>query len=275
MIKSNYHTHAKYCHHAAGEIEDYVKVAIENNFDELGISDHNPIIENIVDLYGLESLIYKSNMDYQDVDNYLDDINIAKNNFKNQIKIYSAFECEFLPKGIKFYQKLRKKVDYLILGIHYFDYKGQLINTYKDLNYQNLDGYVEASIKGMESKLFVCLAHPDLFMINYKNINGERKFDQKAIEASKKIIEAAIKNDVYLELNANGLRDDGAYLDYHEWKYPSLEFWKIAKNYSNLKIIIGADAHNPQALCNINIKKVLEFANMLNLKIEDHLKLNL
>ena len=43
MKLMDFHTHNRRCGHALGEIEDYVKVAIEKNFDEIGISDHFPL----------------------------------------------------------------------------------------------------------------------------------------------------------------------------------------------------------------------------------------
>ena len=40
----NYHTHTKRCGHAIGEDEEYVLRAIENGFDEIGFSDHAPML---------------------------------------------------------------------------------------------------------------------------------------------------------------------------------------------------------------------------------------
>ena len=40
MKLMDYHSHNRRCGHATGEIEDYVKVAIEKNLKEIGISDH-------------------------------------------------------------------------------------------------------------------------------------------------------------------------------------------------------------------------------------------
>ena len=41
-MKANYHTHSKYCGHASGEVEEYVKVAIERGIETLGFSCHVP-----------------------------------------------------------------------------------------------------------------------------------------------------------------------------------------------------------------------------------------
>ena len=49
MLKANYHTHLVYCGHAEGHAEDYIKKAIELGFDELGISDHAPVLECVLE----------------------------------------------------------------------------------------------------------------------------------------------------------------------------------------------------------------------------------
>ena len=43
MFKENYHTHMRLCHHAQGDIRDYVEEAIRLGFHSLGMSDHGPI----------------------------------------------------------------------------------------------------------------------------------------------------------------------------------------------------------------------------------------
>ena len=38
-MKTNYHTHLMLCGHATGMSEDYIKVAIEEGYDVLGIQE--------------------------------------------------------------------------------------------------------------------------------------------------------------------------------------------------------------------------------------------
>ncbi len=44
MIKTNYHSHTTRCKHAVGSDEAYVLAAIEAGLDEIGFSDHAPLI---------------------------------------------------------------------------------------------------------------------------------------------------------------------------------------------------------------------------------------
>lgn len=273
MIKNNYHTHVKYCNHAVGDVEDYVLKAIELGFDEIGITDHAPILESFMNEKEYKENWCDENMKMDIVPIYLDKINKCKNQYSNKIKVYSGFETEYLPSQKEFYKELRDKVDYLNLGVHYYDYNGKVLNSYCDINYETLEGYVNACIEGMELGIFNTLVHPDLFMFDYKNINGERKFDEAAVIASRRIIEAAIKNNVYVEINANGLKNSLKYGN-GQWLYPCKEFWEIAKEYKGLKIIIGSDAHDPEALLNEHVRVACEFAKKLNIPVLEKMEIN-
>lgn len=270
MLNANYHTHCKYCHHAIGEVKDYITKAISLNFKEIGMTDHAPCIENLCEAYGDEYARFRKNMLDEDVDNYLSDIDECITKYGKIIKIYKGFETEYLPKGIEYYKKLRSKVDYLVLGVHYFEHNDKIVVTYDDFNMNcfSINDYARACVEGMKSGLYSIMAHPDLFMLAYKNINGERKFDDAARIASRKIIECAVSLGIPLEINANGLKFKDSYTkDCHEWCYPYYEFWDIVKEYPDAKILIGADAHNPEFLDCVNTNLAIKFAKMYGFKV--------
>lgn len=276
MIKNNYHTHAYYCNHAKGTVEDYVKAAYDFGFEEIGMTDHAPILESFMTEKEYKHNWCHENMKMDIVPEYLSAINECKEKYKGKIKVYSGFETEFIPEHLEFYKKLRNMVDYLNLGIHYFkDKNGKIINCYSEIDYKNVGEYADTCISGMESGIFNVLVHPDLFMFGYKNKNGLREFDEEAIKASRRIIESAINNNIYLEVNANGLKNSSIYGgDENNWLYPFKRFWLLAKEYKDLKIIIGADAHEPSHLANENVKKVCDFAKDINLNILDKMEIN-
>lgn len=278
MLKNNYHTHMRFCNHADGDVSDYVKVAYENGFKELGMSDHAPIPLN----HGMTEEEYKKcycseNMDLNKFNEYLNQIDECRKKYQ-KIKIYKALESEYLYNNDNWYMNLRKKLDYMILGVHFYSFKGKIIDSYNEIDYTNLIGYIENIDRAFSTGLFNYLAHPDLFLFNYKDKNGKYSFDNNCINATKKIIDLAVKYDIYLEINCNGLKFVNNKDDINEWKYPNLKFWEIVKDYQNkypgrLKIIIGADAHTPMALCNDNVLKTIEFVNKLGLKVENKIKL--
>lgn len=271
MLKANYHTHLKYCNHAIGNTEDYVKVALENEMTELGISDHAPLLASFLNREDYESFGKYYNHMTLDIlyTKYLPEIAEAKQKYSDKIRILSAFEIEYLDSNAYFVRMLRKKVDYLNLGVHLFDFDGHVLNSYHDVNPTTIYGYLEACIKGIKSGVFNVVAHPDLFMFSYQDKNGNRIFDKHCAYVSRKIIEAAIQYDVYLELNANGIQNSMTRGQDKNWLYPCREFWEIAKEYKTLKIIIGADAHKPELLSGKYIAMAEQFAKELELPILD------
>ena len=275
MIKANYHTHLVYCNHSKGHAADYIEEAIKHNFIEIGITDHAPILECFMTR---EEYMYTWSHQPMKLDTmytkYLPEVRKAKEDYKNKIKVYSGFEAEYLP-GNRFYvEKLRKEVDYLNLGVHYFSFEGKVLNSYYDVNSTTIYGYLNTAVEAMETGLFNTLVHPDLFMFSYKNKDGKRKFDEAAFDVSRKLIEAAIKNDVYLEINANGLRNSITYSDGTGWLYPYEAFWKIVSEYKDAKVIIGADAHRVEALACDNIIEVEKFAEKLGIEVCSIMKIN-
>ncbi len=270
MLKTNYHTHTKYCNHAVGSVFDYVEKAIELGITELGMSDHAPILESFMDEESYKDNWCDENMSLETAYKYLDDIKKAKKLYGNKINILSGFETEYLPNQIDFYKMLREKVDYLNVGIHYYlDRFGKIVNTYDSVNYDNVLDYADAAIGAMSEGIFNCLVHPDLYMYGYKSKNGIREFDDLCALAARKICEAAIKYDVYLEINANGIKNslNHGYPNSDNYLYPYKAFWEIAREYKDLKIIIGADAHDPEHLGNKTVLSAIEFAENLKINV--------
>ena len=277
MLINNYHTHTKYCGHAKGDVEDYVKEAVNLNMEELGISDHAPIPLN----HGMtkeeweENYCYE-NMDINTFDNLLNEIDNLKS--KYNIKLYKGCESEYLYNNDDWYKGLRSKLDYMILGIHFFNGEGRVLDTYKDINYKNVDCYYECAKRAIETGLFDYLAHPDLYLFDYKSINGKNEFDDKAKEICLKLIDLCVKHDIYFEINTNGLKYSKDKNNRDLWLYPNIEFFKVVKEYmdknpNKLKLIIGADAHEPKALGNDNVKAVLEMVIDLKLDVVNKMEI--
>ena len=277
MFKNNYHTHMRFCNHAYGDVEDYVKAAINFGFDELGMSDHDPVpVDRLTDeMY--KSFDCPKNMSLEQFELYIKQIDDCKKKYPN-IKILKGLECEYLYGMDDFYQYLRSKLDYLILGIHYFMYDGKGANTYAGLNKDTVKGYIENADRAFATGLYKYFAHPDLFFYKYKDENGVHVFDELCVETTYKLIDIAVKYDVYFEINCNGLNHcRGNKEDFNDWIYPNINFWRIVKDYQDknpgkLKLIIGADSHHPQDLYNDHVVKTLRFIDYLGLKVEDKCK---
>ena len=161
---SNYHSHVALCGHAEGTVEDYIKEAIKNNYEEVGISDHAPIPVYFVgeqmhhDLW-LSQMMTKETFEKD----YLKQLDYCIKKYPN-IKILKGLEVEFIPSKDFYYQYLLDNVDYLNLGVHYFFMNGEIVNTYGHLSEEEIEGYVQTIEEALKTNYFSCLVHPDLYM---------------------------------------------------------------------------------------------------------------
>lgn len=255
MMKSNYHTHHYLCKHAKGNVDDYVLEALKNNFEEIGISDHGPI--------NAEAFPRMSMEEFYDI--YLKELNEAIEKYGDNIKIYKGLEIEYIYGDIEHYHKLLEELDYLILGPHY--YKGEKVlhpySTYAVNNHELLEEYTKYIEEALDTKCFKILAHPDLF------INGYKDIDLYAESCIKRICEAVERNDCFIEFNAGGIRNnknfdaDGNPL----YAVPNDKFWKIVET-TNVKVIIGSDCHLPEELADSAFHKAHELIKKYNVNLK-------
>ena len=271
MLKANYHTHTKYCNHAGGLASDYAESAIKNGFNVLGMSDHAPLP---LPLKQPSDITFRNMYIEEFLDGYLVDAYNAKEKYKDKLTMYVGVETEYIKAYHKHYEFLRSKLDYMILGIHFFYIGDKRINTYGEINKSNIMEYAKVACEAMNTGLYDYFAHPDLFFIQYKNEDGNIVWDELCDKASRIMIECAIKNNVYLEINANGPNNSRrfGYSEDFNWLYPTSHFWSIVKEYPEAKCIIGSDAHNPDSLVTSDTPKIIEFVNKLGIKVEDYLK---
>ena len=257
-MKINYHTHHYLCTHAIGNVKEYIEEAIKNEFVEIGISDHGPI----------NAEAFKR-MTYEEFTNiYLKELQEAIAKYSDQIKIYKGLEIEFIRGDENYYKHLLEKVDYLILGPHYFE--GERIlhdySAYRVKGKEELEKYTKLIEDALDTKLFKILAHPDLFM------HGYRHFDSFAESCARRIVEAVKRNDVLIEFNAGGIRNN-RYFDEEGnplYAVPNDGFWKVVAKL-NPKVIIGSDCHKPQELNDVSFKYAKELAQSYGLNIVNRL----
>lgn len=225
-IISSYHNHNYLCLHAGGKVIDYVKEAKKKGLKTIGISDHGP------------SKINKERMNYETFyTEYLPQFDDVSD---NSLNVRCALEVEYNRNEIEELTFLRGKVDYFILGQHYIysdnNYKMVHSETLSDADYKI---YRDLVIEGLNTGLFSILAHPDIVFFNNEKIS---EFGLKCLE---EIILECIRLNVYLEVNANGLRRKG--IGDLLYRYPRQEYLDLLKKH-NAKCIISDDAHDPKYL---------------------------
>ena len=234
-MKTNYHTHTQRCQHAQGSEEDYVLSAIASHVDILGFSDHAPFPDYD---FGLR-------MPYEELDSYLQAIDLLKEKYSTDIILLKALEIEYMPKYLSYYEKLlnQKKLDYLLLGEHiYMTDSGIMYNITSAPDTTQYVEYAKAVVAAMKTGLFRAVAHPDLFMMN------PYSWDRNCDTAVELIIENAMLTDTILEFNATGFRRGiKSYPDGDRYMYPHRLFWEQVAQ-TDIHVVIGSDCHNPKEL---------------------------
>lgn len=239
-LQVNFHTHTYRCGHAQGEAEEYVLAAIKAGYKRLGFSDHGPFPNFIQQ--GMR-------MNFEELENYVKDINSLKEKYKDQIEIYCGVEIEFTPSYLDYYKKLLTDyhLDYLVMGNHLMMNNAECLWYFERPNsIENLDDYINNSIAGLKSGLFSIFAHPDIILNSFTD-----KCDKEILNKLKILEQVAIENDIPLEINMQGYREKlekcgsvNAPMFNNSYCYPYESYWATLKN-SKVKVIVSLDAHNP------------------------------
>lgn len=258
-MKTNYHTHHALCGHAEGNCDDYCKEAVANNFTELGFSDHAP--NKRMNDRGVR-------MRPEDIDQYLNEINEAKENYNESLTVYAGLEVEYFYNHEEYLQDLADKTDYLILGQHYISFTKDLNNLVSGFGLttkNQIELYAEYVVEGMKTGHFAMLAHPDLYMYGYIN------WDETAEKVARKIIETAKETNTILEFNANGFRREKKQSNEGMiYAYPNTHFYELVKEY-DVEVMISSDCHVPELLNDNAITMAEEVVHKLGLKLRKNL----
>ena len=268
-MKTNYHTHTYLCKHAVGNVEDYIKRAIDRGYDIIGMSDHAPLTPELAEL------LHTRRMDQNEYfTKYLPELIEAQEKYSDKIEIFTGLEIEWFDVMKDCYPEFLKDLDYLILGQHYFLHDGKYYSVYGQLTPEMVESYADDVCKAMETGYFRILAHPDLYCWGYP------MWDDFSAEIAEKIIRCAMKNDVLLEFNANGIRNCEKRLRFtllksedksivHNYAYPKKEFFELCSKLG-AKVILNDDCHDPLNLDDDATAFARKLIETLNLNVVDH-----
>ena len=252
---TNYHTHCFRCQHAEGSVEDYVTEAITRQFDKLGMSDHVPYPHYD---YGLR-------MPMSEIWDYIYEVREAQEKYKDRIQVLLGFESEYLCTQRAYYEELLTEygVDYLILGQHFFDYGGQFRSAFAISDTAYCVTYAKSVREGLGTGYYSLLAHPDIVGVN------RLPWDRNMEEMTDIIVESAVRYDIPLEINANGIRR-GTVTDSlgEHYMYPHYKFWEKAAE-AGAKVVVSADCHSPHLLDNDEVHQAKAIAKSWGLRLID------
>lgn len=232
---NNFHTHTTRCRHAFGRDRDYVTKAIKAGIKVLGFSDHAPMIFPNRNYYSTFRMFP------DDVQDYVNSINLLREEYRDKIEIHLGFEIEYFPtlfdKTLEFLEPFG--YEYLILGQHFTDNEYEPCAHYcgtPTKSVEIFDKYIEQALAGLRTGKFLYIAHPDL--INFK---GSEKIYCEKMEYFCREIK---KLGYPVEFNLLGFAQ-------HR-NYPDKRFWNIVKEVKN-DVVIAFDAHSPEVFQNKKI----------------------
>lgn len=254
-MRCNYHTHTYRCGHACGTEEEYIKKAIAEGLHTLGFSDHTP--------YPFSREFYSySRMEMSELAGYVSTLSALKQKYQGYINIHIGFEAEYYPNYfdslIAEYRKY--PIEYMIYAGHYIgheDTEDCFCGFDATESPCRLSAYTDMTIRAMESGRYSLIAHPDMM-----HFVGDRDLYR---EESARLIRAAKRMGVPLEINLNGIRD--------RRYYPNPDFWEVA-GWLGCDAVLGCDAHMPRHVADQGeIVAGMRFADKYGVNLLDEIKL--
>ena len=226
-MRANYHTHTWRCNHATGVEEDYVKTAIQQEFDILGFSDHTP-------QFFPEGYRSGFRMGAEELAGYCSVVRDLQDRYSDKIRIHMGLEVEYYPA--LFSQLIPvlqdQGIEYLLLGQHFIgNEQNQPYSGAPTGEEAVLRQYCAQSMDVMQTGLFTYFAHPDLL-----RFEGEDAVYRKYM---RRLCQEAKSCGLPLEMNLLGL--------WSGRNYPDGRFWELAAE-EGCQVVLGWDAHAPEQL---------------------------
>ncbi len=246
MNWTNYHTHSTYCDGKAN-LENYAKKAIEKKMYAIGFSGHSPV--------PFES---GWNIKIEKLPDYIKDIEILKEKYKNKINLYMGLEVDYIENisGVKNFEKYN--LDYTVGGIHYLKQFDDGLYWNYDLGKKTFAKGLEQIFGGDEKKLVKyyyeqvtnmiinckpdIIAHLDLikkFNLGDVFFNENENWYKDAVNQVLRVIK---ENDSIVEINTRGV-----FRGIDKVFYPNSYILKQCKKL-NIRVTISGDAHSPNEL---------------------------
>lgn len=254
----NYHTHTARCRHASGKDRDYIEKAIKAGIKELGFSDHAPMLFPSGDYYSGHRIFI------EDTEDYVNSINLLKQEYEGRIKIHLGYEIEYYPelfdKTVAYLEQYG--FEYLILGQHFTDNEYEKNSHYSGSpsdSTELFDKYINQALEGISTGRFLYIAHPDLF-----RYTGAQEI---YIEKMTYFCTELKKLNCPLEFNLLGFGD--------KRHYPDKRFWNIVAQTGN-NVVIGFDAHSPKTFHKKKlVNQTYDYLSKLGIKPLDRQELKL
>ena len=238
----DYHTHHERCGHAVGKLEEYVQRGIQLGLQQLGLSDHLPLIHVDPASYYPEMA-----MPMAELPHYVEECLTLKERYRGVIDLRVGLEADY----IEGYEDQIREIlspypwDYLIGSVHF-------LGEWDITDYRQVDGwegkdelevyrlYYDAVKKSALSGLYDIIGHMDVIKrFGYGPQTPEGKVEVRTLELE--TLKVIADSGIAMELNASGLTKPCAEM------FPAEHLLQEAFKLG-IPLTLGSDAHDPAKL---------------------------
>ncbi|MFB9324954.1 histidinol-phosphatase HisJ [Paenibacillus aurantiacus] len=236
-MKIDYHTHHVRCGHAVGTLEEYVKRGIEIGLDQLGLSDHMPLLHVDPATYYPEMA-----MPMEELPRYVEEAFGLKEKYKGQIDVRVGLEGDYIEGCEEQIERIIRAYpwDYVIGSVHFLG-TWDISDFRQTHEWEGRDRmavyaqYYDAVQKACATGFYDYIGHIDVI----KRFGFKPEGDVTPLEDA--ALEAVRAHGLAIELNASGLRMPVAEM------FPSRRMLSKALELG-IPLTIGSDAHQPERL---------------------------
>lgn len=227
---ADYHVHTAMCGHATGTLDELAEAAIARGLDEVGISDHMPL------LYCEDPELAMSG---EELPLYVERVLELKERFRDRITVRLGIEADYHPET----QDERRRMieahpwDYVIGSVHILD--GWMFDDPRRLDgYEGLDiddfftRYLRTVGEMARTGLYNIVGHADLA----KKFGYRARGDLKHVY--REVLEKVKAAGMCYEINTAGLRWPA------DEMYPDPELVRLGAQ-MGVPVTLGSDAHSP------------------------------
>lgn len=231
----DYHTHHERCGHATGTLRQYIEQAIKIGLDQIGLSDHMPVIH-----LPKEKILPGLGMELAELENYVDEAVALKKEYKNDIDIKVGLEADYIKGYEEEIEKLLNSYpfDYILGSVHF-------LGEWDLSDSRQMEGWRKRPLDDIFTDYYLAIqgaAKSGLYDI-IGHFDVIKKFGHVPTKDMRAIIEETLqiikKQDIAIEINTSGL-----YKIVKE-VYPAPKIIEKAVNIE-IPFTLGSDAHKPE-----------------------------
>ena len=233
----DYHTHHVRCGHASGNLEEYVQRGVEIGLQQLGLSDHMPLLH-------VDPATYYSGMamPMDELPRYVEECLYLKDKYKEQIDIRLGLEGDYIEGYEREIEAIVNAYpwDYVIGSVHF-------LGEWDISDSRQLHGwegkraadvyrqYYDAVQKAAKTGFYSYIGHLDVIKrFGYKP-------EEDMAEVERETVDVIADCGLAIELNASGLRMPC------EEMFPSRRILAYCLE-RGVPLTVGSDAHQPAKL---------------------------